>query len=161
MATSRNHDDVIKWKHFPRYWPIMRGIHRSPVNSHRKDQWRRALVFSLICAWITVEQTIVRLVIWDAIAPILTSSHNAINFHGQICCLALDQIIVSRHNYCVYIRSCNFLHLQKKKIYAYAIDVISLWMYHLSDLGFSRPTAYWYIFTLLFPLLWHNSIAIE
>ena len=22
-------DDVIKWKHFPRYWPFMRGIHRS------------------------------------------------------------------------------------------------------------------------------------
>ena len=26
-------DDVIKWKHFPRYWPFVRGIHRSPVNS--------------------------------------------------------------------------------------------------------------------------------
>ena len=24
------HDDVIKWKHFPRYWPFVRGIHRSP-----------------------------------------------------------------------------------------------------------------------------------
>ena len=24
-------DDVIKWKHFPRYWPFVRGIHRSPV----------------------------------------------------------------------------------------------------------------------------------
>ena len=23
------HDDVIKWKHFPRYWPFARGIHRS------------------------------------------------------------------------------------------------------------------------------------
>ena len=22
-----NHDDVIKWKHFPRYWPFVRGIH--------------------------------------------------------------------------------------------------------------------------------------
>ena len=46
------HDDVIKWKHFPRYWPFMRGIHRSPVNSPRKGQWRGALMFSLICAWI-------------------------------------------------------------------------------------------------------------
>ena len=26
------HDDVIKWKHFSRYWPFVRGIHRSPVN---------------------------------------------------------------------------------------------------------------------------------
>ena len=24
------HNDVIKWKHFPRYWPFVRGIHRSP-----------------------------------------------------------------------------------------------------------------------------------
>ena len=23
------HDDVIKWKYFPHYWPFVRGIHRS------------------------------------------------------------------------------------------------------------------------------------
>ena len=46
------HDDVIQWKHFPRYWPFMRGIHRSPVNSPHKGQWRGALMFSLICVWI-------------------------------------------------------------------------------------------------------------
>ena len=40
-----NHDDVIKWKHFPRYWPL------SPVNSPHKGQWRGALMFSLICVW--------------------------------------------------------------------------------------------------------------
>ena len=44
------HDDVIKWKHFPRNWPFVRGIHRSPVNSPHKGQWRGALMFSLICA---------------------------------------------------------------------------------------------------------------
>ena len=44
------YDDVIKWKHFPRYWPFVRGIHRSPVNSPHKGQWRGALMFSLICA---------------------------------------------------------------------------------------------------------------
>ena len=43
-----HHDDVIKWKHFPRYWPFVRGIHRSPVNSPHKGQWRGALMFSLI-----------------------------------------------------------------------------------------------------------------
>ena len=41
------------WRHqmesFPRYWPFVRGIHRSPVNSPHKGQWRGALVFSLIC----------------------------------------------------------------------------------------------------------------
>ena len=44
--------DVIKWKHFPRNWHFGRGIHRSPVNSLHKGQWRGALMFSLICAWI-------------------------------------------------------------------------------------------------------------
>ena len=47
-----HHNDVIKWKHFPRYWPFVRGIHQSPVNSPHKGQWRRALMFSLICVWI-------------------------------------------------------------------------------------------------------------
>ena len=46
------HDDVIKWKHFPRYWPFVWGIHRSTVNSLHKGQWRGALMFSLICVWI-------------------------------------------------------------------------------------------------------------
>ena len=41
------HDDVIKWKHFARYWPFLRGIHRSPV----ERPVTRGLVFSLICAW--------------------------------------------------------------------------------------------------------------
>ena len=40
---------VIKWKHFPRYWHFVRGIHRSTVNSPHKGQWRGALMFSLIC----------------------------------------------------------------------------------------------------------------
>ena len=46
------HDDVLNWKHFPRYWPFVRGIYQSPVNSPQKGQWCRALVFSLICIWI-------------------------------------------------------------------------------------------------------------
>ena len=45
------HDDVIKWKYFPRYWPFVRGIH--PHSPH-KGHWRGALVFPLICAWINV-----------------------------------------------------------------------------------------------------------
>ena len=32
---KKYHDDVIKWKHFPRYWPFV----------------RKASVFSLICVW--------------------------------------------------------------------------------------------------------------
>ena len=47
-----HHDDVIIWKHFPRNWPFVREIHRSPVNFPHKGQWRGALMFSLIYAWI-------------------------------------------------------------------------------------------------------------
>ena len=46
-SQSRN---VTKWKHFPPYWPFVRGIHWLPMNSPHKGQWRRALIFSLICA---------------------------------------------------------------------------------------------------------------
>ena len=47
-----SHVDVIKSKHFPRYWPFVLGIHRSPVNSPHKGQWHGALMFSLIFVWI-------------------------------------------------------------------------------------------------------------
>ena len=49
MTAVPCHDDVIKWKHFLRYWPFVRIIHRSPVNSPHKGHWRGALMFSLIC----------------------------------------------------------------------------------------------------------------
>ena len=45
-----SHDDVIKWKRFPRYGPFVEGIHRSLVHSY-KGQWRVCLILSLICAW--------------------------------------------------------------------------------------------------------------
>ena len=51
VAERISHDEVIKWKHFQRYWPFVREIHRSPVNSPHKGQWRGILMFSLICAW--------------------------------------------------------------------------------------------------------------
>ena len=50
LKNGLSHDDLIKWKHFPRYWPFARGIHRSPVNSPHNGQWRGALMFSFICA---------------------------------------------------------------------------------------------------------------
>ena len=46
------YDDVIKWQHFPSYWLFVRGFHRAPVHSPHKSQWRRYLMFHLICAWI-------------------------------------------------------------------------------------------------------------
>ena len=44
------------WRHqmetFSALLVLVRWIHRSPVNSPHKGQWRGALMFSLICAWI-------------------------------------------------------------------------------------------------------------
>ena len=60
--------DVIKWKHFPRYWPFVLGIHLSSVNFPHKGQWRGASKFSFNKRF--SKQT---LEIWDAIALIMTS----------------------------------------------------------------------------------------
>ena len=50
LLTYINHD-LFKWKHFPCYWPFVRGIHQAPVHSPHKGQWHGALMLSLICAW--------------------------------------------------------------------------------------------------------------
>ena len=49
---NREHDDVIKWKQFPRYWPFVRRIPRLLMNIPHEGQGCGALMFSLICAWI-------------------------------------------------------------------------------------------------------------
>ena len=52
------HDNFIKWKHFPRNWPFVWGIHRWPVNFLHRGQWRGAFIFYLICArvngWVNI-----------------------------------------------------------------------------------------------------------
>ena len=107
------HDDVIKWEHFPCYWLSVRGIHRSPVDSPHKGQWRGALMFSLICAktngWannrgaddlrrhlahhdVTVMRSCRNLLTWqDQLQQWLTSNMGPI---GQANC---DGFIVGRH----------------------------------------------------------------
>ena len=53
------------WRHqmetFSALLAFVRGIHRSPVNSPQKGQWRRALMFTLICAgingWVNDRET--------------------------------------------------------------------------------------------------------
>ena len=93
------HDDIIKWKHFMRYWSFVRGIHRSPVNSSHKGQWRGALMFSLICAWINswvknreagdlrrhrahydVTEWILIIMMWDLCIPISNESLSKMAF---------------------------------------------------------------------------------
>ena len=55
QVESTKQNDVIKWKHFPRYWPSVRGFHKGNpqvtgwVPSQRPVT--RSFVFSLISAW--------------------------------------------------------------------------------------------------------------
>ena len=70
---TRQHDDVIKWKHFPRYWPFVRGIQPSPLNSPHKGKWAELWCLLWSAPEPTVEQTMEKPVIWDAITPIMPS----------------------------------------------------------------------------------------
>ena len=47
--SDMNHDDIIKWKHFPRYWPFVRGIHRSPLYLlYDTDKWTNIYIYIYI-----------------------------------------------------------------------------------------------------------------
>ena len=46
------HDDVIKWKHFRRYWPFVWGIHWPPVNSPHKAGDAELFMFLWSAPWI-------------------------------------------------------------------------------------------------------------
>ena len=46
-----HHYNVIKLKHFPRYWSLVQGIHRSPVNFPHKGLWSEFWCF----LWATPE----------------------------------------------------------------------------------------------------------
>ena len=72
-ASSTQHDDVIKWKHFPHYCPFVREIRRSPWIPLTKASDAELWCFQSSAPEQTVGQTIETLVIWDAIAPIMTS----------------------------------------------------------------------------------------
>ena len=52
VADTVSHDGVIIWKHFPRYWPFVRGIHRSRRISRTKTSNTELWCFALICVWI-------------------------------------------------------------------------------------------------------------
>ena len=68
---TTSHDEVIKWKHFSRCWPFVRGIHRSPVNSPHKASDAGLWCFLWSAPEPTVEVTVEMPVIWDAIALIV------------------------------------------------------------------------------------------
>ena len=99
------HDDIIKWRHFSRYWPFGRGIYRSPVDSLNTGQWRGLWFFFVYVP----EKTM----IWDAIAFIMRHcnaihkssmglvkglyiKHHSI-CHADLCCL-WSSIFIRQYN---------------------------------------------------------------
>ena len=50
-VADRQHNDVTIWKHFPRYCPFVRGIHRSPVDTPHKGTVARTFDVSLLSVW--------------------------------------------------------------------------------------------------------------
>ena len=66
-------EDVIQWKHFPCCWPFVLGIHGYRWIPRTKASDAEICGFLWSASEKTVELTIVKLVIWDAIAPIMTS----------------------------------------------------------------------------------------
>ena len=65
------HDDVIKWKHFPRYWPFCAG--NSPVTDDFRLQRLVTRSFDVIFHFRLNKRLSKQLVIWEAIALIMTS----------------------------------------------------------------------------------------
>ena len=112
-GTISPHDDVIKWKHFPRYWPFARGIHRWPVNSPHKGQWREALMFSLICAWQKGWVNNREAGDWDAIVPIYDVT--VVNLH-----------ITTKGNHVHFLWMCPKQCIPNVKMYLCMRIVISL-----------------------------------
>ena len=71
LVGHRIHDDVIKWKHFPHYWPFVRGIHQwiTPTKASDVELW----YFLWFVPEQTAFETIETPVIWDAIMLIMMS----------------------------------------------------------------------------------------
>ena len=61
------HDGVLTWRYFLRYWPFVRGIHRSPLESPQK----RIIDVEVWCFFYCqpespVEQIVEMSVVWEA-----------------------------------------------------------------------------------------------
>ena len=65
FATDLPNDDVIKCKHFPRYWPVVMAIRQSPVKSPHNGPVMRTLKFLWCGPAYAVKQTFELPVIWD------------------------------------------------------------------------------------------------
>ena len=116
---------------FPRNWPFVRGIHRSPVNFPHKGQWRGALMFSLICAWIKG---------WINIREAGDSRRHRAHYYVTVCPLelkAFNRIVVIIYNFI-----CLSVHLSDSRTSSPTChSILSAWLiFHLFG---GRSVDYW------------------
>ena len=129
------HDDVIKWKHFPRYWPFVQGMHRSSVNSPHKGQWRGSWIFSMICAringWVNTGEA------WDLKRH---RAHYDITVMWSITNRSYISVILSRS--CMFLCGSKALIIGRKHI-------ANVW--HDDDMAWKGFPHYW--------LLWEEAVG--
>ena len=125
--------DVIKWKHFPRYWPFVRRINRSPVNPPHKGQWRGDLVFSLICAWINA---------W--VSNRQAGDLGRYRVHYDVIVMSIWADVLAVMNY------------QSWTIYGISTVEIRCWNVKLTDIHLFRCV----IILLLFEIVWNDITMI-
>ena len=71
LLVIARHDDFSKWKHFPHYWPFVRGIHWWIPLTKASNMEFSCFLWCLPKQ--TVEQTVNMLVIWDTITLMIMS----------------------------------------------------------------------------------------
>ena len=137
LGLSMMHDDVIKWEHFPRYWPFVREIHWSPVSSPHKGLWRGALMFSLICAWMDD---------W-------VSNREAGDLRRP---RAHYNVIVMHSNLGLIITSLSCIPTLHKHFRIFSCDQAALWM--VQSVCLSVCPSVRHIFLTMFPSSYHHDI---
>ena len=89
----------------------MREIHRSPVNSLHKGEWRGALMFSLISAWIKC---------W-------VNNHEACNFGRSLWCSFKDRAHLSTFKIFIFEKFSCFIVLVVFLVIVQSSELVSVW----------------------------------
>ena len=86
-------EDVMIWRHFPHYWPFVRGIHRSPKDFPTKANDAELSCLLLCASKQTVDQRVKLSVSWDAMVSMWRLCNNKesimVNRQVRVACHAI------------------------------------------------------------------------
>ena len=111
------HDDVIKWKHFPHYWPFVLGIHRSQMNIPHKGQWvtRSFDVFFDLRLNKRLSKQSRRWWFETPLRPLLRQCNETIGFSHQIIKFERNCVLLMLTCWNKYAYSCTCTHSEAKR----------------------------------------------